>query len=203
MPRCPNCSYKLVLLSNRPKYKCALCSKLYTIKEIELKDFLEFNKNQRVSDIELHEKETLKRNIELKSIKQQLRQLFSLKLDKKQYAKEYYQNNKEVIKTKSRQWRLNNLDYDRQRKLDYYYKNQGKIIQKSKSNINLDVKRLNQTNWRNDNRIKIRSNWRIQYYKTQQKLLALQYLENEAYRPQILKFFDSVSRKLLADLLEQ
>ena len=191
MSRCPNCSYKLVLLSNRPKYKCALCSKLYAIKEIELKDFLEFNKNQRVSDIELHEKETIKRNIELKSIKQQLRQLFSLKLDKKQYAKEYYQNNKEVIKTKSRQWRLNNLDYDRQRKLDYYYKNQGKIIQKSKSNINLDVKRLNQTNWR------------IQYYKTQQKLLALQYLENEAYRPQILKFFDSVSRKLLADLLEQ
>ena len=103
MSRCPNCSYKLVLLSNRPKYKCALCSKLYAIKEIELKDFLEFNKNQRVSDIDFHEKETIKRNIELKSIKQQLKQLFPSKIDKKQYTKEYYQNNKEVIKTKNKQ----------------------------------------------------------------------------------------------------
>ena len=125
------------------------------------------------------------------------------KTDKKQYTREYYQNNKELIKTKSRQWRLNNLDYDKQRKLDYYYKNQDKILQKSKSDRNLDRGRLNQTNWRDNNRTKIKSNWRIQYYKTQQKLLALQYLENEAYRPQILKFFDSVSRKLLADLLEQ
>ena len=101
MSRCPNCSYKLVLLSNRPKYKCALCSKLYTIKEIELKDFLEFNKNQRVSDIDFHEKETIKRNIELKSIKQQLKQLFSSKRDKKKYAQEYYKNKKEVIKNKT------------------------------------------------------------------------------------------------------
>ena len=52
MPRCPKCSYKLVLLSNRPKYKCALCSKLYPEKEIELRDFLEWNKQQRTIEIE-------------------------------------------------------------------------------------------------------------------------------------------------------
>lgn len=52
MSRCPNCSYKLVLFSNRPKYKCALCSKLYPQKEIKLRDFLECNKKQKRIEIE-------------------------------------------------------------------------------------------------------------------------------------------------------
>jgi len=42
----------------------------------------------------------------------------------------------------------------------------------------------------------------IQHYRIKQKQLTLQYLENEAYKPSILKFFDSVSKKLLADLLK-
>ena len=37
--------------------------------------------------------------------------------------------------------------------------------------------------------------------RLRQKQLTLQYLENEAYKPYIIKFFYSVSRKLLADLL--
>ena len=52
MSRCPKCSYKLILLSNRPKYKCALCSKLYPEKEIELRDFLEWNKQQKTIETE-------------------------------------------------------------------------------------------------------------------------------------------------------
>src|SRR3989344_5134948 len=50
MQRCPNCSYQLVLLSHRPKYKCAFCSNLYSQKEIDFKDFQEWNINQRQID---------------------------------------------------------------------------------------------------------------------------------------------------------
>lgn len=49
---CPNCSYKLVLLQHRIKYKCALCSRLYLQKEIEAKEFREWNQRLRELDIE-------------------------------------------------------------------------------------------------------------------------------------------------------
>ena len=52
MPICPNCSYKLVLLSSRLKYKCSLCSKLFSQKEIDNKKFREWNKFQRQLDLE-------------------------------------------------------------------------------------------------------------------------------------------------------
>lgn len=51
MTSCPNCSYKLVLLSNRMKYKCALCSRLYSQKYIENMVFREWNKRQKELDI--------------------------------------------------------------------------------------------------------------------------------------------------------
>lgn len=47
MPRCPNCSYILVLLEKRGKYKCSKCGKLFLKKEIDDKDFREWNKQQR------------------------------------------------------------------------------------------------------------------------------------------------------------
>ena len=35
MKQCPNCSYKLVLLSTGPKDKCSLCNKIYPQKQQE------------------------------------------------------------------------------------------------------------------------------------------------------------------------
>ncbi|MEK6820238.1 MAG: hypothetical protein AABX71_00830, partial [Nanoarchaeota archaeon] len=48
--RCPNCSYMLVLLERRRKFKCAKCSRLYYRKEIEDQDFREWNLKQRTED---------------------------------------------------------------------------------------------------------------------------------------------------------
>jgi len=48
--RCPNCSYLLVLLEKRRRYKCAKCGKVYLRKEIEHKDFRERNISQRRLD---------------------------------------------------------------------------------------------------------------------------------------------------------
>ncbi len=47
MPRCPNCNYELVLIPRRRKYKCPKCGKSFSQKEIELKEFQKFNKEER------------------------------------------------------------------------------------------------------------------------------------------------------------
>ena len=49
-PRCPNCSYVLVLLSNRWKYKCSKCGRLFYQREAEDKTFRDWNKKQREMD---------------------------------------------------------------------------------------------------------------------------------------------------------
>jgi len=99
MPRCPNCSYKLVLLSSRPKYKCALCSKLYPKKEIEVKEFQEFNKRRRIEDMESYEKERKEHLTRIREIKKDLRLLFNgFSKTPKEYRKWYYEKHKEKIK---------------------------------------------------------------------------------------------------------
>ena len=73
MLRCPNCSYKLVLLSYRPKYKCALCSKLFPQKDIESKEFREFNKRKNIEDTEIYEKERKEKLKKIREIKSHLK----------------------------------------------------------------------------------------------------------------------------------
>src|SRR3990167_11269035 len=124
MPRCPNCSYKLVLLSFRPKYKCALCSKLYSKKEIEIKEFQEFNKRRRIEDIEIYEKERKEYLVGIREIKKSLRLLFNgFSKTPKEYRKEYYEKNKEKIRQLNKEWRLNNREYDLNRKQEYRKRN--------------------------------------------------------------------------------
>jgi transcription initiation factor TFIIIB Brf1 subunit/transcription initiation factor TFIIB len=50
MPKCPNCEYMLVLLEKRMKYKCAKCGRLFRQKEIDIKEFAEWNKNERAKE---------------------------------------------------------------------------------------------------------------------------------------------------------
>ena len=61
MPRCPNCSYILVLLERRGKYKCAKCGKLYPQKEIDDKEFREHNKRQKERDKDDYERQRILR----------------------------------------------------------------------------------------------------------------------------------------------
>ncbi len=47
MPRCLHCFYILILLERRRKYKCAKCSRLWSQKLIENREFRKWNKCQR------------------------------------------------------------------------------------------------------------------------------------------------------------
>ena len=183
MPRCPKCSYKLVLLSNRPKYKCALCSKLYPEKEIELRDFLEWNKQQRTIEIEQFIQEELNK---LKSKEENrafigFRKFFKLNKLRAKLSKE-------VILERKRQYYLNNIEKELLRDKIYRQNNLEKTNTKKKE-------------WNTKN-LELRQKYNlVTHQRLRQKQLTLQYLENESYKSYILKFFDSVSRKLLADLL--
>ena len=204
MPRCPNCSYKLVLLSSRPKYKCALCSKLYPKKEIEVKEFQEFNKRRRIEDMESYEKERKEHLTRIREIKKDLRLLFNgFSKTPKEYRKEYYEKNKEKIMQLNREWRLRNREYDLKRKQEYSKKNRELIKAKEKLRIlnNPESERQRQNKWRRDNRAIMRIYGMIQHYRTKQKALALQYLENEDFKLSNEEIFRSVPTFALSYLL--
>ncbi|MEK6922750.1 MAG: hypothetical protein AABX08_03050 [Nanoarchaeota archaeon] len=182
MPRCPNCPYKLVLLSSRPKYKCALCSKLYPRKEIEVKEFQEFNKRRRIEDAKIFDKEYKEHLARIKEIKKGLRLLFNgFSKTPKEYRKEYYEKNKEKILKLSREWKLKNSEYNLMKKREYYQRNKNTIRAKAKIRIldNPEIERQRQNRYRKENRATMRIYGMIQHYRSKQKELALLYLNNE------------------------
>ena len=52
MPRCPNCSYKIVFLEKRLRYKCAKCSRVFLQKFIENRDFRIWNNHRRETEMQ-------------------------------------------------------------------------------------------------------------------------------------------------------
>lgn len=204
MPNCPNCSYKLVLLSSRSKYKCALCSKLYPEREIEAKEFQKLNKRLRINDIENYEKEKKEYQARIGEIKKDLRLLFNgfSKVNKRE-KKVYYEQNKERIRQLNKEWRLRNREYDLNRKQEYRIKNKEIIKVKDKLRLlnNPESVRLRQNKWRRDNRAIMRTYGMIQHYRTKQKALALQYLSNDTYSPPSDNPFYSVPTLPLSYLL--
>ena len=204
MSCCSNCSYKLVLLSYKPKYKCALCSKLYHKKEIEVKEFQEFNKRRRIEDIEIYEKERKEHLVRIREVKKSLKLLFNgFSRTPQEYRKEYYEKHKEKIRQLNRKWRLRNREYNLKRKEEYRRKNRDIIKAKEKLRINNnpEKERLRQNKWRKDNRTLMRNYGMIQHYITKQKALALQYLENEEFKPSNENPFHSVPTFALPYLL--
>lgn len=177
MPKCIKCNYELVLLSSRPKYKCAVCSRLYPKKEIENKEFRTWNEWQRgldVKDYELKIKEELKA---LKGLRKEIRLLFDgLPFD----SKEFYERNKDVFKQKNKEWRLKNRTYDLKRKRKYYKKNKEVLNLKTKQwrKKNLDAYNKQQREWRANNLDQVRLNGQIQFWRRKQKGLALGLFEN-------------------------
>ena len=139
MPRCPNCNYILVLLENRCKYKCAKCSKLYSQKEIDNKEFREWNEKQRELDRELIFKRRIKHkkqnkiNIRERKALRGLRLLFrnrrlKLSLEERKLRKIerdllYREAHREQRILNSKNWFENNKERKYQYFKDYRKKN--------------------------------------------------------------------------------
>tara|TARA_Y100000310_G_scaffold341355_1_gene440231 strand:+ start:307 stop:852 length:546 start_codon:yes stop_codon:yes gene_type:complete len=155
MPKCPNCFYELVLLEHRRKYKCPKCGKLFFQKDIENKEFVEWNKRERKKD---------KKVFNGKPQKQKRLTEFEKKQRARACFKKWYEKNKDKV-------------------YEYYKKNRNKIIQQkreyrkrlSEQRRKLDNEKRKALRWQNieDTRV----NLRIEYWKRRQKALALQIFE--------------------------
>ena len=150
MPRCPNCFYELVLLEHRRKYKCPKCGRLFPQREIEDKEFVEWNKRRKKEDKEKIEQE-------LKQEKQ------NPKLSKE----EKLARNKQA----QSEWRKNNREHYNQQKREYWASNREHLL--VKRNENYHKKRIQiltqQSLWRQNHKIESR----IKYLRDAQKELAL------------------------------
>ena len=136
-------------------------------------------------------------------LRKHIKILFNGKRTPKEYRKEYYEKNKEKIKKLNREWRLRNREYDLKRKQEYSKKNREILNAKAKlkRQANPEPERQRKKLWRDDNQNMMRTYGMIQHYRTKQKALALQYLENEDFKPFKEDIFHSVPTFALSYLL--
>ena len=136
-------------------------------------------------------------------LRKHIKILFNGKRTPKEYRKEYYEKNKEKIKKLNREWRLRNREYDLKRKQEYSKKNREILNAKAKlkRQANPEPERLKNRSYRAKNRDMMRTYGMIQHYRTKQKALALQYLENENFKPSSKDIFHSVPTFALSYLL--
>jgi transcription initiation factor TFIIIB Brf1 subunit/transcription initiation factor TFIIB len=159
MPNCPNCDYLLVLLEKRRKYKCAKCGKLFVQREIDLKEFQEWNKRQRQE--------------EMKKIHPKLHSL-----------RAYQGKNPERMKEYQRRYREKNKEKISQQKAKYYEANRSMLVEKSKEwrkGLNgQEKKEQNEKRQvrRRANTEGTRLQSRINYWRQRQKTFALLNYEN-------------------------
>jgi len=128
MARCTKCSYLLVLLPSRNKYKCSKCSSLFPQKEIDNKAFREWNKRERLQDLENIRPER-KPRIKLSDDERIRRAKESAKLWRehnkercRELSETNYERNKDKILARKKVYRQEIKDKDRIRRKEYRYK---------------------------------------------------------------------------------
>ena len=95
------------------------------------------------------------------------------------------------------------MEYGLKKKQDYRKKNRGLLNAKAKlkRQNNPEQERLKNKCYRAKNRDITRTYGMIQHYRTKQKALALQYLENRDFKPSSGEIFHSVPTFALSYLL--
>ena len=194
MPQCPNCSYKLVFLDKRLRYKCAKCGRVFLQKFIENRDFRIWNNHRRETEMQEllleikqteEEKKKKKELRELNRIGKELNLLFNgpkirlnltpeeRKLRKREYNKKWNENNPDKVRTMRRR----QLENHREQRYAYL-----KVWRIS----NLDKSRLKQ---------------RLTHWRRQQAKIAQEELRFNGYIPDTNCLYDSFSTFGLSDQL--
>ena len=195
MPRCPNCSYKLVFLEKRLRYKCAKCSRVFLQKFIENRDFRIWNNHRRETEMQEllveirqleEEKQKMKELRELNKMAKALRLLFNghkprlsltpeeRKLRKREYNKKWNENNPDKVKAMKERY----LEHHREQR--YAYLKEWRMT-------NLDKSRLKQ---------------RLTHWRRQQAKIAQEELRFNGYIPNTNGLDDSFSTFGLSDQLK-
>ena len=168
MPTCPNCSYEFVLLSSRPKYKCALCSRLYPKREVETKNFREWNKRQIETDIHNLKLEMVQKEREFTEnrILKGLRLLFKQKKPRLKLNPEERRERKNLLNKK---WALENPEKVKEMNEKWMSKNRDKRYSCLEQ-------------WRTVKQYESRLKQRLTFWRGKQRDLTLQLIENQPYK---------------------
>lgn len=175
MPRCPNCFYSLVLLEHRRKYKCAKCGKLFLQKDIDSKEFREWNKKRRKEDKEKIEKE------------------FEEKLKKKELTEE---EKKERKLEYQRKYMAKNREAHNKYRREYWAKHRERLLKKRKENYEKRKAEISkqQKEYRENNKT-LR---RINHLRHEQKKLAVLFTESLLFSVCTAKILSSLPTLLLS-----
>ena len=189
MPIYQNCSYELVLLSSRPKYKCALCSKLYPQKEVETKTFREWNKRQRENDIHnlKLEKTQKERTLTENRILKGFRLLFKQKKPRLKLSLEERRERKSLL---NRKWNLKNPEKVKAMRERY--------LENHRENIYGYLKE-----WRVAKQYESRLKQRLTFWRGKQRDLTLQLIKNEPYKLSTKEIEKLLPTWALTQLLEK
>lgn len=136
MSRCPNCNYELVYLQHRRKYKCPKCSKLFSEKEIHLREHHKDLEKDREEARKRYIKETNQNARAKKVIPKLIREL----QPKKQPSKEQIEKLNAGSKIREKQWRkenhvlqqIKNLRLTQKRIAVSWWKNEGESLYTAK-----------------------------------------------------------------------
>ena len=182
MDTCPNCSYKLVLLPNRLKYKCALCSRLFPQKYIENREFRIWNQKQRELDIE-NFKVSIRPKQRFKLSEEERR------LIAKESAKRWKMKNRDRINLIGSKWRDANREHHTDQKRGYYNKDIEHINSKQRENYVKNKEKITarKERWQESNQYSYKLKKRLADLRYQQKLLALKHIKNNEYASSIDK----------------
>lgn len=193
MTVCPRCSYSLVLLEKRCRYKCAKCGRLFLQKPIEDIEFRRWNQKQREIikeeteyDFEglwkayksLHSTEKPKQQKPVKEKRPKLTEE-----EKKQKKKKYYQNNKTSISQHKKQYYQQNKDNIISKRKEWYYKNTEKARERMKQWAINNRELIRRAKMEYYHKAKKRINTRNRLRYGLKKAFALQTPENDAYKP--------------------
>lgn len=182
MSRCPNCSYVLVFLSDRAKYKCAKCSGVFPQKEIDNKEFRNWNKRQKELDKE-NLKQTIKQERTINRIRVSKPKLSpeERKLREKEYNKTHYNKNKDKILSKQREKYWENHEKELGRCRIYRENNRKKKSIYNKKWIQANKEHYKQwlKSYLNNNKTENKLKKRLGHWRNKQKLLTLQFFKNE------------------------
>ncbi len=124
MNRCPNCSFALVLLERRRKFKCSKCRRLFSQKFIEDREFKEWNKRKREEDKDRYE-------YERKVLEVKRRKKYGDLRDKQkklaEYRTLYYWRHRNEILAYKKQYRQTAKERNNEYKRMYRAKNQDRV----------------------------------------------------------------------------
>ncbi len=167
MPKCPSpCFYELVLLENRGKYKCARCGKLWKQKDIDLAEFIRQNKREREEDREQLKRKAKQAYQAKKAIPKVIEDIKNPKPLKTK--EEYYEENRDKIIQQKKEYRKG---------LSEQAKKEQNEKRKARRYMNIEYTRIQ---------------CRINYWKQQQKALALKTFSDGFYTPYSVGLQDSL-----------